>query len=106
MANSSSGNEKRDVKPKKAEVGIVPAEPVSDPVVDNSNELVAPVVKKPAGLDPRIKKTLDSAIKGGTVRIKSEKNFRAAKAALAASNPLNLKVEWKPGLGHHSIAVG
>lgn len=98
MANSNRGNKNRDV------VSDFTAAVIPDAVAKApAAEAVAPVVS--SRLNSKVRETLDTAMRGATVKIKSEANYEAAQAVIKSSNPLELKLVHKPGLGHHSIAV-
>ena len=106
MASNSKRNEKRDLVTVSEELA---AAPVVDEVtvVDIPKEVVAETITRfSSGVSAGVRATIDSAPKGWTVKVRSEKDFDAASAALKSSNPNNLTVVHKPGLGHHSVAVG
>ena len=106
MASNSKRNEKRDLVTVSEELAAVPAvEEVA--VAEIPKEVVAETIAKfDSGVSAGVRATIASAPKGWTVKVRSEKDFDAASAALKSSNPNNIKVVHKPGLGHHSVAVG
>lgn len=113
MASSSKRDKERDVD-------TLPAESSSDAVTETpvAKEFVVPDVETPdptplvetmamsKAVSAKVQATIDSAAKGWTIKVKSKVDFDAVSAALKSSNPKNLKVVHKPGLGHHSVAVG
>jgi len=108
MASSSKRDEKRDLVTVSEELAVAPAvkaEAVVEAKVEKAvvKEVVAAFNSY---VSPNVQSVIDSAPKGWTVKIKSEKDFNAATAALKSSNPNNIKVVHKPSLGHHSVAVG
>jgi hypothetical protein len=96
MANSNRGNKNGDVADK-------PAVDLADEPASVAKTVVAP--KPTLKLNARVQETLDSAMKGGKVKIKSKANYDAAKQVLKDYNPKGLTLVHKPGLGHHSIAT-
>ena len=105
MASNSKRNEKRDLVTVSEELAAVPVAEVAAPEVPK--EVVAETITRfSSGVSAGVRATIDSAPKGWTGKVRSEKDFDAASAALKSSNPNNLTVVHKPGLGHHSVAVG
>jgi len=87
------------------ELAVAPV--VEEAVAEVPKEVaVEAVAKSASSVSSKVQATIDSASKGWTVKIKSEKDFNAATSALKSSNPNNITVVHKPCLGHHSVAVG
>ena len=106
MASNSKRNEKRDLVTVSEELAVDPAV-VEETVAEVPKEVVVETIAKfNSSASTKVQETIGSAPKGWTVKIKSEKDFDAAVASLKSSNPNNIKVVHKPGLGHHSVAVG
>lgn len=114
MASSSKRDKERDVDTTKSSSDTVVGSSAVEAVVEDvvvpefsAPDVVAPEPVATAGkLSAKIQATIDSAAKGWTIKVKSKADFDAASAALKVSNPKSLKVVHKPGLGHHSVAVG
>lgn len=112
MAGSSKRDKERDVDATESPSDTVAGSSVVEDIVVpefSVPDVVAPEVKPfvaTGNLPAKIQATIDSAAKGWTIKVKSKADFDAVSAALKASNPKNLKVVHKPGLGHHSVAVG
>jgi len=97
MADSNRGNKERAVK--------ATADTIVAASGDDTVSVGADIVVAPSKIHPKVQETVDKAMKGATIKVKSKKNYDAVKASLKKYNPNNLKVVHKPGLGHHSIAA-